>query len=138
MKFYRPTETTRFHVDYSWFDKNGQDVNVLIYKCLTPEQQERLATTPLGELLDYVDADTGEVRSVTRMVQVIRTERADDPTFIEPRMPISEAIFRVFLLNDNHPLTPVELAAKIDRKPAEILAYLGGRSIYNGIRPIKE
>lgn len=138
MKFFRPTETTRFHVDYSWFDKNGQDVNVLIYKCLTPEQQERLSAAPLGELLDFVDADTGEVRSVTRMAQVISTERADDPTFIEARMPISEAIFRVFLLNNNQPLTPVELATRIGRKPSEILAYLGGRSVYNGIRPIMD
>ena len=62
MKFYHPTENTRFHIDYSWFDKNGQDVNVLIYKCLTPEQQERLADTQLDEAFDFVDEDTGEVQ----------------------------------------------------------------------------
>jgi hypothetical protein len=138
MKFFRPTETTRFHVDYAWFDKNGQDVNVLIFKCLTPEQQENLEGVPLGEQLDFIDAETGEVQRVTRVVQMIRTERADDPEFIGPRMPVSEAVFRTFLLNNNQPLTPIELANKIGRKPAEILAQLSGRSIYNGVRPILE
>ncbi|MCS6848340.1 MAG: hypothetical protein RMN52_11585 [Anaerolineae bacterium] len=136
MKLLRPTENTPFHIDYSWFEKNGQDVNVLIYKCLTPEQQERLAGVPVDEALDFVDEDTGEVKRVTRAMQMLRTERADDPTFISPRLPLAESVFRVFLLNDNQPLTPVELAARIGRKPSEILAQLGGRAVYNGIRPI--
>lgn len=136
MKIFRPTENTPFHVDYSWFEKNGQDVNVLIYKCLTPEQQERYADVPLDEVLDFVDENTGEVRRVTRILQIIRTERADDPTFINSRLPVAESVFRIFLLNDNQPLTPVELAARIERKPKEILDLLGGRQVYNGIRPI--
>lgn len=136
MRLLRPTENTPFHIDYSWFEKNGQDVNVLIYKCLTPEQQERLAGSPVDEAFDFVDEDTGEVKRVTRAMQLIRTERADDPTFISPRLPLAESVFRVFLLNDNQPLTPVELATRIGRKPSEILAQLGGRAVYNGIRPI--
>lgn len=136
MKFFRPTETTPFHVDYSWFEKNGQDINVLIYKCLTPEQQERLADAPLNEPFDFVDEQTGEVQQVTQAMQVIRAERADDPTFISTRTPVAEAVFRIFLLNNNQPLTPVELAARIERKPSEILNQLGGRAVYNGIRPI--
>jgi hypothetical protein len=136
MRFFRPTEETKFHVDYAWFDRNAQDVNVLIYKCLTPEQQERWADTPLDEAYDFVDEQTGEVQQITRAVQIIRAERADDPTFIAAKMPVAEAVFRIFLLNNNHPLSAVELAAKLNRKPSEILAQLGGRVIYNGIRPI--
>lgn len=136
MKLLRPTENTPFQIDYSWFEKNGQDVNVLIYKCLTPEQQERLAGSLADEAFDFVDEMTGEVRRVTRAMQMIRTERADDPTFINPKLPLAESVFRVFLLNDNQPLTPIELAARIGRKPSEILAQLGGRAVYNGIRPI--
>jgi len=136
MKLFRPTENTPFHIDYSWFEKNGQDVNVLIYKCLTPEQQERLASVAADEALDFVDEITGEVRRVTRAMQIIRTERADDPTFVSSRLPVAESVFRIFLLNDNQPLTPIELAARIGRKPSEIVAQLGGRAVYNGIRPI--
>jgi hypothetical protein len=138
MKLYRPTENTKFHIDYPWFDKNGQDVNVLIYKCLSPEQQERLGDTPIDEAYDFVDEQTGEVRQITRAVQLIRHESADDPNFIGDRMPVAESVFRLFLLNDNQPLSAVELAQRIKRKPSEILAQLGGRVVYNGIRPVME
>ena len=136
MKFFRPTETTPFHVDYSWFDKNGQDINILIFQCLTTEQQERLADVSANEALDFVDELTGEVHKVTRAIQIIREERAADPTFIGDRLPVAEAAFRTFLLNNNQPMTATELAARINRKPTEVLNQLGGRIIYRGIRPI--
>jgi hypothetical protein len=138
MKFFRPTESTHFHVDYSWFEKNGQDINILINKCLTPEQQERLVDVALNEPLDVVDEHTGEVQRVTRAVQFIREERAGDPEFIGVKTPVAEAVFRIFLLNNNQPLTAAELAARINRRPAEILAQLGGRVVYNGIRAVSE
>lgn len=138
MKFFRPTENTHFHIDYAWFEKNGQDVNVLINKCLTPEQLERLADVPLNEPLDVVDEQTGEVQRVTRAVQFIREERANDPDFIGVKTPMAETLFRIFLLNNNQPLTAAELAARINRKPDEILRQFGGRVVYNGIRAVSE
>ncbi|MCS7061170.1 MAG: hypothetical protein RMN25_08370 [Anaerolineae bacterium] len=137
MKLFRPTESTRFHIDYSWFEKNGQDVRVLVYKCLTPEQQERLGDN-LSEQYDYVDEMTGEVERVDRMVYMLQTESATDPNFVTPRTPVFEAAFRIFLLNRNKPLTAVELAERMGRKPSEVLAQLSGRAVYNGIRPIVE
>ncbi len=136
MKFFRPTETTQFHIDHSWFEKNGQDINVLIYQCLTSEQQERLPDLSLNETFDFVDDGTGEVFKVTRAMQMIRAERATDPTFIGERTPVAEAVFRMFLLNNNQPLTATDLATRINRKPSEILNQLSGRVVYRGIRPI--
>lgn len=138
MKFFRPTENTLFHVDYSWFEKNGQDINILINKCLTPEQLERLADVPLNEPLDVVDEHTGEVQRVTRAVQFIRQERAGDPDFIGVKTPVAEAVFRIFLLNNNQPLTAAELASRTNRKPSEILAQFGSRVVYNGVRAVSE
>lgn len=138
MKFFRPTENTHFHIDYGWFEKNSQDVNVLINKCLTPEQIERLADVPLNEAVDVVDEQTGEVQRVTKAVQFIREERAGDPDFISPKTPVSEAVFRIFLLNNNQPLSAMELAARINRRPEEILRQFGGRVVYNGIRAVSE
>jgi len=136
MKLFRPTENTPFHIDYSWFEKNGQDINVLIQKYLTPEQQAQLTNSEAEEVLDFVDEETGEVHQMTRLMYFIRAMYANDPSFINPRLPLAELAFRVFLVNGNQPLTANELAARIGRKPAEVLAQLGGRAIYNGIRPI--
>ncbi len=136
MKFFRPTETTKFHIDYSWFEENGQDVRVLVYKCLTQEQQERVGAPAQSEMYDYVDDQTGEVQRFDQVMQIIRTENANDPNFVTQRTPVFEAAFRIFLLNGNLPLTSVDLASAMRRKPSEVLSQLSGRSVYNGIRPI--
>ena len=136
MKLYRPTESTKFHIDYAWFESQGQDVNVLIRKVLTPEQHERIGESPVLVAHDYVDDDTGEVRAEDQIVRMIRTESAKDPGFITARTPVLEAAFRLFVLNGNQPLTPVEMAEIIKRRPQEILSQLGGRVVHYGVRPI--
>lgn len=136
MKFFRPTETTKFHIDYSWFEENGQDVRVLIYKCLTAEQQERVGAPGQSEMYDYVDEMTGEVQVFDQVLQIIRSENARDANFVTQRTPVFEAAFRLFLLNNNQPLTAVDLAGEMRRKPSDVLSQLSGRSVYNGIRPI--
>jgi hypothetical protein len=138
MRLFRPTENTKFHIDYAWFEKNGQDVKVLIFKCLTPEQQERFADSQTSELYDYIDVMTAEVTQVDPVLHTIRTQNVNDPNFITSRTPVAEAAFRVFLVNNNQPLTPLEMAARMNRRPAEILAQLGSRAVYNGIRPVAE
>ncbi len=137
MKLYRPTENTKFHIDYGWFEKNSQDVKVLIRKCLTPDQQENMPTYST-ELYDYIDDRTGEVTQVDPILHLIRSQNVQDPNFITTRTPVAEAVFRVFLINNNQSMTPSELSARISRKPSEILAQLGGRVVYNGIRPVPD
>lgn len=137
MKLYRPTENTKFHIDYGWFEKNDQDVKVLIRKCLTPDQQENLPDHS-DNLYDYVDDRTGEVAQVDPILHLIRSQNANDPSFITTRTPVAEAAFRVFLVSNNQPMTPLELSQRLSRKPTEILAQLGGRVVYNGIRPMAE
>jgi hypothetical protein len=136
MKFFRPTEDTRFHIDYSWFEKNGQDINVLLQKYLTPEQLESLVRDEAEITLDSVDEETGEVHRMTRAMYLVRATYARDPGFLNPRLPVAELAFRFFIVNGNQPLTASELAMRIGRRPAEVLAQLGGRVVYNGIRPI--
>ncbi len=136
MKLYRPTETTKFHIDYGWFEKNDQDVKVLIRKCLTPDQQDNMPDST--DLYDYIDERTGEVTRVDPILHIIRSQNAQDPDFITNRTPVAEAVFRMFLISSNQPMTPLELSQRISRKPSEILAQLGGRMVYNGIRPVAE
>ena len=136
MKFFRPTENTKFHIDYAWFEENGQDVRVLVYKCLTPDQQERVGAPGQTEMYDYVDEMTGEVQRVDQALHIIRTESVQDPGFVTQRTPVFEAAFRILLLNNNQPMTAVDMAAIMKRKPSEVLSQLSGRTVYNGIRPI--
>ena len=136
MKLYRPTETTKFHIDRAWFEKSGLDFRIAVYKCLTPELQERLGDPNAAETHDYVNETTGEVERVDTILRAVRVKNARDPEFITAKTPIYEAAFRAFLLNGNQPLSPVELAEMLHRKPSEILNRLGGREVYNGVRPM--
>jgi hypothetical protein len=136
MKFFRATEDTKFHIDYSWFDTQGQDVNVLIWKCLNDAQRERLGDHRGGESIDFINADTGEIEPADAVLQMLRSESARDPMFITAKTPVFEAAFRIFLINNNAPMTARELAARMGRKPQDVLAQIGGRVAYNGIRPI--
>ena len=72
------------------------------------------------------------------ILHIIRSQNAQDPDFITNRTPVAEAVFRMFLISSNQPMTPFELSQRISRKPSEILAQLGGRMVYNGIRPVAE
>ena len=114
MKITRLTEDTKFRIDYDWFEKNGQDVNVLIAKCLTSEQIEQAGDESLEATFDSVDAETAEVSIVTRAMQLIRAERSTDPEFISPHTPVAEAAFRAFLLNNNMPMSAGELALRVE------------------------
>lgn len=136
MKFFRPTEQTKFHIDYNWFEEKGQDVNVLIQKYLTAEQLERLGNSLNNTAYDYIDEDTGEVQHVNAAVKMIRDESAKAPDFISARTPVFEAAFRIFLVNNNKPLTTIELAAMMGRRSSDVLTQLSGRVVYNGIKPI--
>ena len=136
MKITRVTEDTKFKIDYAWFDKNGQDVNVLIAKCLTSEQLEQVGDEPLDATFDFVDPETAEVSRVTRAMQLIYSERATDPEFINPHTPVAEAVFRAFLLNHNVPMSATDLAMRVGRTAKEIIDRLGGRVVYNGIKPL--
>jgi hypothetical protein len=60
---------------------------------------------------------------------------AEDPNFINPQTSLVDSIFRVFLANNNTPLSPRELAERTGRDANTILKTLGGMRIYKGIRP---
>jgi hypothetical protein len=49
-----------------------------------------------------------------------------------------DAVFRVFLANQNTPLTPTELGERIGRQPMTILRTLAGGTVYKGLRPTQE
>jgi hypothetical protein len=67
----------------------------------------------------------------------IFTECSHHPDFINARTPLTTAIFRAFIANNNTPMTPLELYEKLQRKtPDMILKTIGGGKVYQGIRPV--
>lgn len=132
-KYIKPTLDTKFHIDFHWWQKKGQNLNIQLRSQACPECQEQLNT---GELFDWVDPETGEVFQIDRLWHCIYTECSQKADFIDDHTPLTTAIFRIFIANNNKPMSSVEIFEKLERKSADtILRTIGGRVVYQGIRP---
>ena len=130
----KPKLDTKFHIDYSWWDRSREDLRIYLLSHLLPEQRERLSQSAEGRIVDYVDPETAEVFRLDELQLAIQIA-SSDPNYITPQTSLVDNIFRVFLKNNNTPLSPRELAHIVDRSATTILKTLGGMRIYKGLRP---
>ncbi|MCB0193140.1 MAG: hypothetical protein KDJ65_14445 [Anaerolineae bacterium] len=136
-KFVRPTIDTKFYIDFSWWQQKGQNLRafLLSHANACPDCQ-RWAEDAQDKTFDWISPETGEVYEIDMLWHVIRTYCKDDPNFLDNRIPLTTAIFRVFILNNNTPISPAELHQQIPKKSADmILRTIGRRQIYKGIKP---
>ena len=135
--WHRPTVDTKFHIDYDWWQTSGRNFPLYLLEQLCDECKQRFASHRETETVDWVNPDTGEVIEADALMQCLKGMCAQKPDFIDPRVPLTAAVFRVFLINDNTPLSSQELHEIITWKlPETILSTLSGRTTYLGIRPV--
>jgi hypothetical protein len=133
----KPTLDTRFHIDYSWWDREDRDLRTYLISHLLPDQRTHFEKHEEENTVDWVDPATAEVRRVDALQQAL-TEAALDPQYITDHTTLVDAVFRVFLANGNQPLSPTELGKRINRSSSTILRTLSGAQVYKGIRPISD
>jgi hypothetical protein len=132
----RPTLDTPFHIDYDWWRKSNRDLRVYLRSHLCHEHRAQIAESGSNlDMIDWVDPLTAEVIRRDGLVQLMRTHCSQQPDYISDHTSIVDAAFRVFLINDNEPLTPHQLAERLERDPETVLKTLSGRQVYQGLRP---
>ena len=131
----KPTLNTKFHIDFSWWERSSEDLRTYLLSHLLPEQRERLSQSDEDRKVDYIDPDSGEVHQLDELGLAIQIA-AEDENFINPQTSLVDSVFRVFLANGNFPLTPNELEEETERPAATILKTFSGTQIYKGIRPV--
>lgn len=132
----RPSLDTKFHIDYEWWETTGRDIRVAVRGQLCVECQARYSDHRNTEAVDWVDPETAEVVRGDALLQCLRSECSQKPDFIGRANPLVTNVFRIFLLNGNQPLTPVELNSQVSwASPQTILRTLSGGSVYMGLRP---
>ena len=135
-KWKRPTVDTKFHIDHQWWTANGKDIRVAVRGQLCSECQTRFPDHRNTEAVDWVDPDTAEVVQADALMQCLRSECAHKPGFISRTSPLITNIFRIFLLNGNQSLNPLELHEQITWQDSDvILRTLAGGTVFMGIRP---
>lgn len=130
----KPTLDTKFNIDYSWWDRNAEDLRTYLLSHVLPEQRERIGQSEEQRVVDFIDPETGEVTQLDELQLAIKLA-AQNSNFINPQTSLVDSIFRVFLANGNAPLSPRELAERIGKDAITILKTIGGIRIYKGIRP---
>lgn len=130
----KPTLDTLFHIDYSWWDRNEEDLRTYLLSHLPAEQRDRISQSAENQIVDYIDPETGEVFQLDEIGLALQ-EAAKAPDFINPHTSVIDNIFRVFLGNGNAALSSNQLEERIGRPASLILKTLSGGRIYKGIRP---
>ena len=130
----KPTLETKFHVDYDWWQRTPDDLRTYLLSHLPAEQRDRISQSEVDQMVDYIDPETGEVLRLDELRLALQ-QAAEEPDFINEQTSLVDCIFRVFLKNNNQPLSPNELSNYAGRPAETILKTLSGRRIYMGIRP---
>jgi len=133
----RPTMDTPFHIDFDWWKQNERDWHVYLHSLMCVEHQEALAGVKEGELIDYINPRTAEIKQVDGIQHTLMSHCVKQPDFVSGQTALVEAVFRLFLINDNEPMTVEELGVKLGRPPQTILRTLSGPRIYKGLRPVQ-
>jgi hypothetical protein len=131
----KPTTKTPFRIDFAWWKQNERDWHVYLRSLLCPAHQESLASLEEGQMIDWVDADTAEVRAVDGIEHALMSHCARQGDFVTPQTALVEAVFRVFLVNGNQPMSAEDLSARLGRPANTILTTLAGPRVYKGLRP---
>jgi hypothetical protein len=131
----KPTLDTPFHIDFEWWEREARDFRVYLRSYLCSEHRTIFERHTDIEEIDWIDEDTAEVTRVNGLQHILRVHCSLQPDYITPSTSLIDAVFRVFLANNNKPLTPAELGARTRRDPATIVRTLSGHRVYKGLRP---
>ena len=123
----------------SWDDIRAltRDLRVYLKSHLCDLHREMYAEAS-ADPVDWVDAHTAEVKPIDGILYELRTHCSLQPDYIHDLTSVVDAVFRVFMVNDNQPMSPRELGERIGKDPELILKAISGKTVYKGLRPVME
>jgi hypothetical protein len=131
----KPTIQMPFHIDFDWWRAHDENWHVALASMLCPEHQAAFTNLSDGQLIDWVDPDTAEVRQMDGLQYILIQHCAKQEGFLNEHTAMVEAIFRLLLANGNSPMSAEELGARLNRPADTILKTIGGLRVYRGLRP---
>jgi hypothetical protein len=131
----KPTLQTPFHIDFEWWRANDNNWHIALQSLLCPEHQEAFANLPEGQMIDWVDPESAEVRQLDGRQNTLISHCAKQPGFLDEHTALVDAIFRLLLANGNLPMSAEELGTRLNRSPGTILKTITGSRVYKGLKP---
>ena len=131
----KPTIQMPFHIDFDWWRANDENWHVALMSMLCAEHQEAFNNLAEGQMIDWVDPETAEVRQMDGLQHVLILHCAKQEGFLDEHTAMVEAIFRLLLANGNTPMSAEELGKRLNRPADTILKTIAGTRVYKGLRP---
>jgi hypothetical protein len=120
----KPTKNTPYHIDFNWWNNHDREYKVILRGLLSEEDIQTLDNIGEDIQLDVVDPRTAEVSQVDGLLHVLMTKTAKQEGFLSENTALTEAIFRLLLINANQPLTAEEIGERLGRDPRQILRII--------------
>jgi len=134
-RFIKPTLDTPYCIDFDWWNKVDRDLRVYLKSHLCAKHREMYADSAANVVIDWVDAHTAEVKPMDGILYQLRTHCSREADYITDHTSVVDAVFRLFLVNDNQPLSPRQMGERIHKDPELILKTISGKTVYKGLRP---
>ena len=131
----KPTIQVPFHIDFDWWRANDENWHVALGSMLCPEHQATFTNLSEGQLIDWVDPETAEVRQMDGLQYILIQHCAKQAGFLDEHTVMVEAIFRLLLASGNSPISAEELGTRLNRPADLILKTIAGPRVYKGLRP---
>jgi len=132
----KPTLNTKFRVDFDWWKSQDHNWKVYLQSFLCEDHQKLFANFTYSDQIDMIDPQTGEVTREDALLYTLIHHCAKQPDFLSGNNALVDSIFKIFLVNQNKPLTPLELSQMLNRPADIILKTIGSGKVYKGIRPV--
>lgn len=129
-------ENSKFYIDFDWWKQSGLELKSYLSSRLNI--QADISLNSEIEVIDVVDAKTGEVRRVDGFQYVLQKYFKQMPEDFVRRAALVDAVFCVLLGNANQPMAAKEISERVHRPVDTVLKTLSGSTIYQGIRPLYE
>jgi hypothetical protein len=137
MSLLKPNPRTLFHIDFNWWKQNESDWHVFLRSLLCSEHQEIFTNFDEGEMIDWVDPNTAEVKTVDGIQHALMSHCALQADFASAQTALVEAVFRIFIVNGNVPMAAQDISVKLNRPVQTILRTIAGPRVYRGLRPLE-
>lgn len=135
-KYVKPTLKTKYHIDFQWWQQNNNNLSSYLLDHVCDQFRDLAEAGSPGQTIDWIDPDTGQVFSIDRLWYDVHINCGQLPDFVPESLPLTASVFRLFIANNNVPLTAVEMSQQLNKKDARtILRTISGHTIYKGIRP---
>lgn len=133
----RLTTKSKFYIDLADWEQRGRNFRQELYDALC-ETCKQMYSLEQVQLVDHVHPETGQVLKMDALLDCASAECGSAPEFLNPKMPLTRAIFRAFLASGNEPLSAEEIYARIKKgSPNVILKELLSQQMEDdGIAPV--